>query len=223
MTSTPRPVRWDPIVKITHWTIAIAVLVNAVVTREGSDAHVWVGYALASVLVLRLFWGLVGPAPARFASFPPSPARAWRHIGAIRRGEIEAHASHNPLGALMVYAIWTCLAAIALTGMAMAGPPPPVERIWNGAPVATTGFAKADGRTGDAAEDEEAEHEGDERREGGEGGEGDESGEELLEEAHEVLANLLYVLILLHIAGVLFESRRTRQSLVRAILPRWHG
>lgn len=39
--------------------------------------------------------------------------------------------SHNPLGALMVYAISGCLLTIIATGIAMAGPPP-----WNGEPEA---------------------------------------------------------------------------------------
>ena len=84
MPSTPRPVRWDPIVKITHWTIAIAVLANAVVTREGSDAHVWVGYALASVLVLIAFLFLVmggGAHEKRTLVAMPLRALIWSGIG----------------------------------------------------------------------------------------------------------------------------------------------
>lgn len=46
--------RWDPVVKLTHWSVAIAVLVNAIITEEGSLTHVWVGYALAALLGLRL-------------------------------------------------------------------------------------------------------------------------------------------------------------------------
>jgi cytochrome b len=38
--------RWDPVVKLTHWSVVAAVLVNALVAEDGSLAHVWVGYAL---------------------------------------------------------------------------------------------------------------------------------------------------------------------------------
>jgi cytochrome b len=36
---------------------------------------------------------------------------------------------------------------------------------------------------------------------------------------HEGAANLLYGLILLHIAGVVFESRRQRRGLALAMVP----
>ena len=36
-------------VKLTHWTVVAAILANGLITEDGSDAHVWVGYALAGV------------------------------------------------------------------------------------------------------------------------------------------------------------------------------
>ena len=83
-TTTPARRRWDPIVRITHWSIALAVLANALVTEEGSGPHIWVGYALAGLLGLRLFWGVVGPAEARFTAFWPSPRKALAHLRDIR-------------------------------------------------------------------------------------------------------------------------------------------
>ena len=113
------PRRWDPVVKLTHWTIVAAILANALITEEGSDAHVWVGYAVAATLILRLIWGVIGPAEARFSAFPPSPGRALAHIREIATGKRSEHASHNPLGALVVYAIWSTLAVIIVTGVLM--------------------------------------------------------------------------------------------------------
>ena len=64
--------------------IALAVLANALLTEEGSGPHIWVGYALAGLLGLRLFWGVVGPAEARFTAFWPSPRKALAHLRDIR-------------------------------------------------------------------------------------------------------------------------------------------
>lgn len=202
MTEVAAPRRWDPLVKLTHWSIALAVLANAVFLSEGAAGHVWVGYGLAAILALRLLWGLIGPAEARFSAFPPSPRRALAHIGEIGAGKSTAHRSHNPLGALMVYAIWATLAVIIATGIAMAGLPAM-------SPSAPPSQAVATAST--AAGDEDGEE-----SEAGEGGEGAESP---VGEVHEAAANLLYALILLHIAGVVFESRRQRRNLALAMLP----
>ena len=121
-TTTPARRRWDPIVRISHWSIALAVLANALVTEEGSGPHIWVGYGLGAILGLRLLWGLIGPSEARFAAFWPSPRKALAHLRDIRTGSVIPHASHNPLGALMVYAIWSCLLTIIATGIAVLPP-----------------------------------------------------------------------------------------------------
>lgn len=208
------PRRWDPVVKLTHWTIVAAILANALITEEGSGAHVWVGYALAATLALRLIWGVIGPAEARFTAFPPSPRRALAHIREIAAGKTSEHASHNPLGALMVYAIWSALAVIVVTGVLMAGVPGGPDR---DAPAAWE-FARPAAASTLTPRGEEAreEHE----REGGKGGEGEEGEEEgPLVEIHETAVNLLYVLIVLHIAGVVFETRRSGRRIVMAMLP----
>lgn len=203
MTDQTTTRRWDPLVKITHWGIAAVVLWNALIVGEGSVAHIYAGYTLAGLLALRLLWGVIGTRSARFAAFPPSPARALAHIRAIRAGEHESHASHNPLGALMAYAIWACVGVIVASGIAMAGAPPATEP---GTPAAQLMYGEG------------GEHEGEEGEEGEEGGEGGEAGE-VFEEVHEVAVNLLYVLILLHIGGVAFETARSGRRTILAMLP----
>lgn len=193
--------RWDPVVKITHWSIAAAVLANAVFTEEGSGPHIWVGYGLAAILGLRLLWGMIGPTEARFGAFWPSPRKALAHLREIRSGTPSHHKSHNPLGAFMVYAIWGCLLTIIATGIAMAGVPP----MSAGESTETHGKASAL-VMGDERDDD---HE--------EGGEGEEEG--ILGEVHETAANLLYMLILLHLAGVVFETRRSGKQVLVAMSP----
>jgi len=195
-TTTPARRRWDPIVRITHWSIALAVLANALVTEEGSGPHIWVGYGLAAILGLRLLWGLVGPTEARFAAFWPSPRKALAHLRDIRASTVVPHASHNPLGALMVYAIWGCLLTIIATGITMAGPPP-----WDGA-------KREEEHRSIAVSGESHDEEGEEEDE-----------EVLLGEIHETAANLLYLLILLHLAGVIFETRRSGKQVLVAMAP----
>ncbi len=219
------PRRWDPLVKLTHWGIVAAVIGNALITEEGSGWHIWVGYGLAALLALRLLWGLIGPREARFSAFPPSPARAVAHLGEIGRGEITRHTSHNPLGALMVYAIWGTLLVVIGSGIAMSGPPPA-----NPSAVEGREGSEGEAREGGKGEADEAREEAAEQRppvaerreaaerEGGEGGQGGEE-DEGLAEVHEVAVNLLYLLIALHLMGVVFETRRSGREIVGAMLP----
>ncbi|MBW8295685.1 cytochrome b/b6 domain-containing protein [Sphingopyxis sp.] len=194
---------WDPVVKVTHWSIVTTILANALITEEGSGAHIWVGYALAAILALRLLWGLIGPAEARLSAFPPSPRRALAHLRDIRTGRKEVHRSHNPLGALMVYAIWSMLGVIIASGIVMAGPP-------------STAFlnpAEQSGAVTGQAVAGHGDHDDDERDEGAEGE------DSVWEEVHETAVNLLYILIALHIAGVVFETRRSGREILLAMLP----
>jgi cytochrome b len=209
---TSRVRAWDPLVKLTHWGIALAVLVNGVFTEEGSGWHVWVGTGMAALLGVRLLWGFIGPKEARFSAFPPSPARALAHVGDIAAGRKAPHASHNGLGALMAYALWATLAVVAVTGFAMSGVPGTASARVEApmVPAVTAPLAPVAG---------EADEEGEEQDEGDEGGDAERAdggeGPEWIEEVHEAAANLLFVLAALHIGGVLFETRRMGPVVIR--------
>ena len=194
------PDPWDPLVRLTHWGIALGVLANGVFTEDGGIAHVWIGWAVMAALVLRLVWGVIGPAEARFAAFPPNPRAALAHVGALLRGRAREHPSHNPAGALMVYALWAALAVVVATGVGMTGLAGPVTVARHKAAVAAGDWSVLVQEAEDGDDD------------------GDDGTSEVLEEVHEVAANLLFLLAALHIAGVAVESRALRRNLVRPML-----
>jgi len=109
---------WDGLVRIVHWSVACLFLLDYAVLTEGELIHRLAGYAILTLVSIRLAWGIVGSRYARFSAFPLSLSAAARHAGAVFSGRTERHLSHNPLGALMAYALWALLIAIALTGMA---------------------------------------------------------------------------------------------------------
>lgn len=197
------PRLWDPVVRIAHWGLALVVLVNFAVAEGGGVAHVWVGWAGLALLALRLVWGFAGPAEARFSAFPPSPAAAVRHLADLVRGRHPRYRSHNPAGALVAYAMWATLAVIIGTGVAMTGVGPGRSAEMQAAietqDWSTLDFGARGGEDADGSDDAE--------------GRG-----ELLEEVHEVAANLILLLALLHVAGVAVESRLMRRNLLRPML-----
>ena len=80
------PVLWDPLVRITHWGVALVVVLNGLLVKPGGMAHLWAGWVALALLALRLIWGFVGPKPARFGTFLPDPVGAMRHLSGLLRG-----------------------------------------------------------------------------------------------------------------------------------------
>lgn len=110
---------WDPLVRLIHWGVVLMVLINAAIVAKDSPIHLWAGYTMLVLVVVRLLWGVIGTRSARFSAFPPNPFRALNYLRKMRRGDRTVHLSHNPLGALMVYNIWTTLLVIGTTGYMM--------------------------------------------------------------------------------------------------------
>lgn len=182
---------WDPIVRITHWGVAAAIVVNGLIDEDGSTLHVWIGYSALAMLVLRLLWGFIGPVEARFSSFPFSISAAIDHLTNVFAGHHKVHRSHNPAGSIMVYALWGMLTLTAATGVILETEPFPVEHR------------------------QEISVQADSHEDGGEN-----EVEEFIEETHEIAANLLLILAALHVAGVAVESRLSGRNLVRAMIRR---
>lgn len=189
---------WDPVVRITHWGIAIVVLGNALVTKGGSLVHVSLGWAGMALLILRLIWGALGPAEARFSAFPPSPLAALRHMAQLVSGAVRETPSHNPAGAMMAYAIWASLAVVTVTGLVLTGGATPMQIANDQAAVASGDWSALIKESDDGASDGE-----------------DETGlRHTAEEVHQMAANLLLLLAVLHVGGVFVEGRALRRNLV---------
>jgi len=107
---------WDPAVRVLHWTLVVGVALGWATTEWFGDWHKPVGYAALAVVVVRIAWGLIGPPHARFASFVRSPAVTVRYARLALSGHAPRYVGHNPLGGVMVIALFSCIGALALTG-----------------------------------------------------------------------------------------------------------
>ncbi|VAW22078.1 hypothetical protein MNBD_ALPHA12-885 [hydrothermal vent metagenome] len=116
---------WDLPTRLYHWLQFILVISALVIGFFGPEwllpLHVWIGYAIAALIVFRLVWGLFGPHHSRFASFIPSRKKILDHISALRQGRPQHWIGHNPLGSVMVFALILVLIGILITGIIALG------------------------------------------------------------------------------------------------------
>ena len=106
---------WDLPTRLFHWLLVVLIGLSWWSAEEGElDLHLYLGYAVLTLLLFRLLWGLFGSSTARFTGFVRGPRailaylrepRAWRPIG------------HTPIGALSVIALLGLLVVQVGTGL----------------------------------------------------------------------------------------------------------
>jgi len=98
---------WDIPTRIGHWLLVAAFVVSYL--SGDSEAwrlvHVTAGFALAGVLLFRLFWGVAGTRYARFKSFMFSPRQVYAYLGSLLKGKPAHWVGHNPAGSYAIYAL----------------------------------------------------------------------------------------------------------------------
>jgi cytochrome b len=109
---------WDAPLRVFHWMMA-ATFAGAYLTAEDESwrtVHVTLGYTMASLVVFRIVWGVIGPRWARFSSFVRGPAAVARYLRSILQGTPEHYTGHNPAGALAIVALLGLTLIITATG-----------------------------------------------------------------------------------------------------------
>jgi cytochrome b len=120
---------WDLPTRIFHWALVAGVLGLAISGTIGGNAMIWhfrFGYAVLTLLLFRIVWGLVGGRWSRFGAFIYSPQSVYNYLKG--RGKAEHAVGHSPVGAGSVFAMLGFLLAQVGTGLlsddeiAFAGP-----------------------------------------------------------------------------------------------------
>lgn len=108
---------WDPFVRVFHWTLLLAFAV-ALMTEFGElKLHVFAGYTVALLVSLRIVWGVIGDANAKFSDFIYPPAVVVAHMKDMARLRHKRYMGHNPAAGTMALLLIICLAATTLTGV----------------------------------------------------------------------------------------------------------
>lgn len=198
---------WDLFVRVFHWTVVIAFFTAYFTEDDLLTVHVWAGYTIGALVVMRILWGFVGPKHARFSDFVYGPLEAWRYLIDLITFRAKRYLGHSPAGGVMVLLLLAGLLATVWTGLELHA----VEN--NAGPLAAVsaeGPTVAEAAVIASTLASEGEHEDVK----GEDGRKD----EFWEEFHEVVANLTLFLVILHVGGVVFTSRVHRENLVRSMI-----
>lgn len=108
---------WDLPTRVFHWSLLACV--------AGAGYSVWVaqemvwhsrfGYAVLTLCLFRLVWGVVGGHWSRFRTFPPSLRRTRDYLASSELSVTSL--GHNPLGTWSIYAMLLFLLLQALSGL----------------------------------------------------------------------------------------------------------
>ena len=112
---------WDPLVRSFHWILVIAFFTAYFTEDDFLTLHVYAGYTVLGLIVLRLVWGIVGTRYARFSSFVTRPRVAWQYLKDTLLLRAKRYLGHNPAGAAMIVLLLISLLLTTLTGLAIYG------------------------------------------------------------------------------------------------------
>jgi cytochrome b len=200
---------WDPVVRYGHWFLVAAFATTYLSAEEeasGPDPlHVWGGYVVGIMVILRVLWGFIGSRHARFTDFVCGPVAAVRYLTDLVRGRARRYLGHSPAGGVMVLLLLLSLAATVATGLMAYGEHGKGPLASGGTAIVLAAYADERGSGGRLATEI--------RRNGDEG-------ESVLGELHGALANITVALVVLHMLGVGLASMVHRENLVLAMI---HG
>ena len=109
---------WDLPIRIFHWGLVTLVIGLVATGLMGGNAMVWhmrFGFAVLSLLLFRVVWGLIGGRWSRFGSFIYAPGTVLAYLKGS--GKPEHSVGHTPVGAGSVFAMLLFLLAQVGTGL----------------------------------------------------------------------------------------------------------
>lgn len=118
------PVAWNLITRITHWLIAIPVLLDFVI--DGGDlSHNVLGYIALGATLFRLIWGFFTRDEANFSGFPLTAKKTADYAKSAFTKKTIHYSGHNPLASWTYIFMWILVIALGITGFMMG-----LDRYW---------------------------------------------------------------------------------------------
>ncbi len=191
---------WDIGIRLFHWLLVLSFIIAYWTGEDEGELHVYAGYIILALVLLRIVWGFIGSKHARFKDFIYSPTEILVHAKGLMRGQVKPYIGHNPLGGLMVIALLLGLVMTSVSGLKVYG----VEGYGPLAEI-NTGYFISTANASKPIDEKDNNHE-------------DSDSEDFWEEIHEFFANFTVFLIFSHIIGVIISSKVENENLVKAMI-----
>ena len=115
---------WDLPTRLFHWSLVVLVAFSwfsfqysEILKDPVLKYHRWAGLLVLTLLVWRLLWGIFGSSTSRFKAFLPGLIKVTSYASAMLSGREPKYLGHNPLGALMIFALLGLLIVQATLGL----------------------------------------------------------------------------------------------------------
>ena len=112
---------WDILVRTFHWTLVTSFFTGFFITDK-FPLHAYAGYLIFTLVLTRIVWGFIGSPYARFSAFIYTVRETIQYtLSAFRMGPAREYLSHNPMGAIMVFAFLFLLLSNTIVGTMLYG------------------------------------------------------------------------------------------------------
>jgi len=109
---------WDLPVRIMHWLLAIGIGLCLWTGIENElEYHLYSGYAILWIVLMRLYWGLVGSSTARFVNFVRGPKAILDYATTLHRRDTPHAHGHNALGAISIVVMLGLVLTVVILGL----------------------------------------------------------------------------------------------------------
>lgn len=108
---------WNKFIRLTHWLVAVIIVLNMFVYADGDDLHIWLGYIAAGIVLLRLVYGFISRDQAHsLSNFPLAPSSLIQFSKDKINHHDRKYPGHNPAASSIYILIWLCVFGLAITG-----------------------------------------------------------------------------------------------------------
>lgn len=112
---------WDPLTRVWHWLLAIAVIAGWLLGRfmdfDTIQWHFYVGYVVLGLMGFRLIWGFIGPKPVRWGTLFKSTSNLPAYLMVLGKRHPSGDAGHSPLGAVASLVLILVVSSQAASGL----------------------------------------------------------------------------------------------------------